>query len=468
MKPSAGAYLRARRSIGHFSTFVSKHNKIGVDEVRRFLRDLPGMEMRENQQHFVVKDCSVLPDGICLKPSGTDKADNQWKVYIKSGKDPTEGGGGTWFCHRCSSKGSWYDLKNLANGTTEIHRGLLAASSEGSKKKALSSRPALKLPDQKLVARFPVTLGVNPGEVEEVKAIREYLTGSEPGQRGLKIEVLLKYGVGCAIFRFPEGNQYVNATCVTFPWVMSREELASQDAELRTTTEVGDDAGPWVTRRIKARAWQRKEWQRLDPPGGGWGLFGLHTVPAGAREVVLTEGEYDAMAVFQATGIPAVSLPNGAGSLPIDVLPLLERFERIYLWMDNDAPGQAGAEKFAKKIGVGRCFIVRPLKADLELFPTVAEARRRTSSQARKKKSSSQGWQRGCLSDCGARVLSQPCALAVAAARSPGRAEGRERRAALRRGLEGDDRACGPALAPADRHIQAPSRAGAARDPPPG
>lgn len=56
------------------------------------------------------------------------------------------------------------------------------------------------------------------------------------------------------------------------------------------------------------------------------------------------------MAVYQATGVPAVSLPNGASSLPLGVLPLLERFEKIYLWMDDDGPGQAGVEKFVQKL----------------------------------------------------------------------------------------------------------------------
>lgn len=56
------------------------------------------------------------------------------------------------------------------------------------------------------------------------------------------------------------------------------------------------------------------------------------------------------MAVYQATGIPAVSLPNGASSLPLEVLPLLERFEKVYLWMDHDGPGQAGVDKFVKKL----------------------------------------------------------------------------------------------------------------------
>jgi len=34
---------------------------------------------------------------------------------------------------------------------------------------------------------------------------------------------------------------------------------------------------PFVIRRIKLRSIHNKAWQRLDPPGGGWSLFGLHT-----------------------------------------------------------------------------------------------------------------------------------------------------------------------------------------------
>lgn len=59
------------------------------------------------------------------------------------------------------------------------------------------------------------------------------------------------------------------------------------------------------------------------------------------------------MAVYQATGMPAVSLPNGASSLPPEVLPLLERFEKIYLWMDHDGAGQAGVDKFVQKLVSG-------------------------------------------------------------------------------------------------------------------
>lgn len=62
------------------------------------------------------------------------------------------------------------------------------------------------------------------------------------------------------------------------------------------------------------------------------------------------------MAVYQATNVPAVSLPNGASSLPLEVLPLLERFEKIYLWMDHDGAGQAGVDKFVRKLVGDRFF----------------------------------------------------------------------------------------------------------------
>lgn len=81
-------------------------------------------------------------------------------------------------------------------------------------------------------------------------------------------------------------------------------------------------------------------------------------VPTDAKAVVITEGEFDAMAVFQATKMPAISLPFGANHLPLEALPWLEKFERIYLWMDADDVGKIGAEKFAQKLGVKRTLLV--------------------------------------------------------------------------------------------------------------
>jgi twinkle protein len=77
-----------------------------------------------------------------------------------------------------------------------------------------------------------------------------------------------------------------------------------------------------------------------------------HTVPNNALEIIITKGKLDAMAVYQATGRPAVSLPNGCRSFPTDILVLMERFDTVHIWMDNNGLGREGAETFAKKLGV--------------------------------------------------------------------------------------------------------------------
>ena len=42
------------------------------------------------------------------------------------------------------------------------------------------------------------------------------------------------------------------------------------------------------------------------------------------------------MSVYQVTGLPALSLPQGATNLPDSIIPYLDQFSKIYLWMDND------------------------------------------------------------------------------------------------------------------------------------
>lgn len=79
---------------------------------------------------------------------------------------------------------------------------------------------------------------------------------------------------------------------------------------------------------------------------------------------MITEGEFDSMAVYEATSMAAISLPFGANHLPLEALPWLEKFERIYLWLDSDEIGKAAAEKFAQKLGVKRTLIVNTMKDD--------------------------------------------------------------------------------------------------------
>ena len=74
----------------------------------------------------------------------------------------------------------------------------------------------------------------------------------------------------------------------------------------------------------------------------------MTTVSEKDKVILITEGEFDAMAVHQETGLPCVSLPNCANSLPLSLLKFFERFERVYLWLDADEVGLNATEKFSK------------------------------------------------------------------------------------------------------------------------
>lgn len=91
-------------------------------------------------------------------------------------------------------------------------------------------------------------------------------------------------------------------------------------------------------------------------------LFGWQAIPDSAREVVLTEGEIDAlsMATF---GFPALSVPYGGGGKGKqnwieNEFDRLARFEKIYLALDMDEPGEQAAIEIASRLGRHRCYRV--------------------------------------------------------------------------------------------------------------
>ena len=92
-------------------------------------------------------------------------------------------------------------------------------------------------------------------------------------------------------------------------------------------------------------------------------LFGWQAVPADARTITITEGEIDAMSAWQA-GYPALSVPFGGGAGDKQrwieyEYEHLQRFDVIYLAMDNDEAGSEGTQEIIKRLGRERCMIVR-------------------------------------------------------------------------------------------------------------
>lgn len=89
-------------------------------------------------------------------------------------------------------------------------------------------------------------------------------------------------------------------------------------------------------------------------------LFGLALVNRTDSEVVVTGSELDTLAVSQGTGLPAVALPRGVTCLPPALLPYLEQFKRVTLWLGGDIRSWEASKIFSRKLGLRRCTLVRP------------------------------------------------------------------------------------------------------------
>ncbi|XP_006756606.1 PREDICTED: twinkle protein, mitochondrial isoform X2 [Myotis davidii] len=95
-------------------------------------------------------------------------------------------------------------------------------------------------------------------------------------------------------------------------------------------------------------------------PGAYHNLFGLPLIGRRDVEVVLMSRELDCLALNQSTGLPTLALPRGTTCLPPALLPYLEQFRRIVLWLGDDLRSWEAAKLFARKLNPKRCSLVRP------------------------------------------------------------------------------------------------------------
>lgn len=95
----------------------------------------------------------------------------------------------------------------------------------------------------------------------------------------------------------------------------------------------------------------------------GTGLFGQQLFQEGGKFITITEGECDAMAGYELLGSkwPVISLKNGAGGGVRDVkasLEFLEKFDKIVINFDSDAPGREAAKKVARLFTPGKALVM--------------------------------------------------------------------------------------------------------------
>lgn len=91
-------------------------------------------------------------------------------------------------------------------------------------------------------------------------------------------------------------------------------------------------------------------------------LFGWQALDKRARVLVLCEGEIDCMSYAQ-MGLPALSVPFGGGKGAKQQwieyeYHNLDRFDEIWLSLDNDDVGREAAKEIARRLGEHRCRLV--------------------------------------------------------------------------------------------------------------
>jgi twinkle protein len=173
--------------------------------------------------------------------------------------------------------------------------------------------------------------------LESGSDVMEYLTG----ERRISAATLAAYQVA-------EGDD-ANGPCIVFPFKCDTGET--------------DNGNPGLSLvNIKYLSLNRnengKKITRFES-GCMMTLFGWQAIPETAREVVICEGEMDALSWFE-SGVPALSVPNGAKSFTWleNEFEALERFEVIYLSWDMDADGRAGVAEAIDRLGRQRCRVV--------------------------------------------------------------------------------------------------------------
>ena len=289
--------------------YFPSHHQLSESEINSYLTQ-KGMQTRKQGTQISIKVCPFC-----------HPVQNQTDMYALKFTPDT----GAYFCHRCRANGSWNDLR------ARFGDGPMIGKAWQSRSQQVVQRP---MPEPLLADSYPQNLKFVPNAIDTL------------AQRKISQETLDLYQVGTIPRNFynEEAQRWDAEDCWTYPlWINSsgRPEIV----------------------RYKLRSISNKAHMRLEPTGGIWGLFGLNAVPSQSDTVILAEGEFDALAIYEQTKIPALSVPNGANSCPDEVVEILKQFSKIYLWFDNDAAGYQGVERYAAKIGRERCLVIPNIDA---------------------------------------------------------------------------------------------------------
>jgi archaellum biogenesis ATPase FlaH len=270
--------------------------------------------------------------GLALKQAGNNNVhtacvfcgEDQGKrgrLYINI--DPTAEPPGLFFCHLCGVRGAMNKLRK--------HFGdPVVRDDDPNAKEAEASY------------RTHDVLQAAAAYYHELLSERDDVLRWLRDERGLSIETIIKHQIGWA-----DGSLRQHLLTKDFTITeMMKTGLVDQNGRdflLAHVTIPYHAAGNVVLIRGKEMGGKYRT-----PPGQKGRLFNPD-VTWGAEQIVVTEGEFDAL-VLEQLGYAAVGVP-GATSWQDSWNGYFTEAKKVYVCFDNDAPGMAGAEKVARAIG---------------------------------------------------------------------------------------------------------------------
>lgn len=253
--------------------------------------------------------------------------DTKFHFYIDPGED------GLYFCHKCQEKGNLITLRK--------HFGDYEPRREGGNGSGSPSRK----PQGTIRQAFPARAGSSKGLDEKM--------ATEP------------YG---RLLGDPEALRY-----------LSDERKLTRDTieAFKLGLKIKPDGGRWLTIpqfskgkliNIKSRTLPptEKDFERVkDCPSI---LFHGDCIE-GEEEIYITEGEIDALTLWQGGIKNVVGVTCGAGTFHPEWIDQLAKMKKIFLCYDPDDEGQKGAREAGRRLGYDRCFnVVLPDGQDVNEF----------------------------------------------------------------------------------------------------
>lgn len=173
-----------------------------------------------------------------------------------------------------------------------------------------------------------------PEPMPEIKAYSEKLAAYFMG-RGLFESTMKRFGISEGEHYFPQIGMKRNA--IMFPYFREKKlvNVKYRDGEKNFSLSAGSELIPFNLDSIKD-----------------------------STTIIITEGEFDCMAIDQAGFKPVISVPNGASkgnnnlSWLDNCIDHFEKAEKIILATDKDEAGTMLRTQLAARLGIERCFKV--------------------------------------------------------------------------------------------------------------